>query len=347
MMDGLIALLKDTYCHVIREPVLLSQVCAHEVNSKNYYVRCGGGSAPKFVLKEERLANPSALGERLERLELHAQLTAGRALVPALVPTANGRTAVTDGNCVFSMTKYCAGTTFPGTPTAVTEAGHALANLHRDLADRTLSARRRALIDDLSEDEGRETKERLRATRNTIGFFAELRTFVDTDLERCRDDLAKIEGDVSLPRQLVHWDFHPSNALFEEEQVVAILDLDSLSFDFRMQAVAFAAARFCGRPNPWPFLLAYHGADPVTPGEIRWYPEFVQREAVRRINWLIRVNVLLGKDLWRSELTKHIRHIRESRSLRPQFNLQDPELMDRLSASLEHIAERQRSRLAG
>jgi Ser/Thr protein kinase RdoA (MazF antagonist) len=124
-----------------------------------------------------------------------------------------------------------------------------------------------------------------------------------------------------LPIDWVHRDFHPGNTLFANGRITAILDLDSLATDCRMQAVAFAASRFAGydAKRIWAFLAAYHAVDPLIAGELRLVPDFIRREAVRRLNWIIRVNVLLGQDLWRGDLEKQAGYLTQANKLDKAF----------------------------
>ena len=118
-------------------------------------------------------------------------------------------------------------------------------------------------------------------------------------------EIEALEALPGLPRGWVHHDYHPGNALFQGAKVSAILDMDSIGTDFRMQAVAFGASRFGDAHR---FLDAYHAVDPLTGAERRSYGAFVRREAVRRINWILRDE----SGAWRGELAKHLETIRKS-----------------------------------
>lgn len=116
-------------------------------------------------------------------------------------------------------------------------------------------------------------------------------------------EIEALEALPELPRGWVHHDCHPGNVLFSGGRVTAILDMDSLGTDFRMQAVAFAASRFGDAGS---FLAAYREIDPLTATEVKSYQGFVRREAVRRINWILRE----GGEAWRGDLEKHLAVLR-------------------------------------
>jgi len=81
------------------------------------------------------------------------------------------------------------------------------------------------------------------------------------ELPRWYAEIRELESSPGLKRGWVHHDYHPRNVLFDGDEVSAILDMDSLVTDFRMQAVAFAAHRFGDSPA---FIDAYHAVDPLT-----------------------------------------------------------------------------------
>lgn len=310
-MDRLIQILKDEYHHVVRQPVVLRQVSAHEVNSRNFYVCCGGMPETRFVLKQERLEAGRTLDSRHQRLALHSHLWRQGSLVPSLVSTARGEHAALRDGSVISLTEFCSGGAFPGTPAATVAAARALAKLHVELANQSLPGRRES-YDNLNDDEIRAAMVVLQRDRHQSRFAADLYAFVTCQMAECYEEIAAVEADQRLPRRVVHFDFHPANAIFNSNDLVAIVDLDSLATDFRMQAVAFAASRFGNLADPWMFLAAYDQVDPLTPHEISHYAHFVRKEAVRRINWLTRANILERKNLWQSELTRHLHCVRET-----------------------------------
>ena len=123
------------------------------------------------------------------------------------------------------------------------------------------------------------------------------------ELPRWYREIEALETLSELPRGWVHHDCHPGNVLFSGGRVTAILDMDSLGTDFRMQAVAFAASRFGDAGS---FLAAYREIDPLTATEVKSYQGFVRREAVRRINWILRE----GGEAWRGDLEKHLAVLR-------------------------------------
>jgi hypothetical protein len=118
-------------------------------------------------------------------------------------------------------------------------------------------------------------------------------------------EIEALEALPELPRGWIHHDYHPDNVLFSGGRVTAILDMDSLITDFRMQAVAFGASRFGDAAG---FIEAYAAIDPLTATELRSHAAFVRREAVRRINWILRE----GGNAWRGDLEKHLAVLREA-----------------------------------
>jgi Ser/Thr protein kinase RdoA (MazF antagonist) len=143
----------------------------------------------------------------------------------------------------------------------------------------------------------------------------------------------------AFPEAQVHYDFHPGNALFRGARLVAILDLDSVARQPRMQAVAFACSRLASAPAVFGFLAAYHQVDPLSLAEVRAYPFFVMREAVARINWVLRTNVLENHDLWREALPKHQETLQRMKELVPAFAGEDAVLAAKLAGPPAGLGE--------
>lgn len=328
-MERLCKALSEQYGRVVDGPLSLRQVSAHEVASRNYFVSVGADV--RFVLKVETLGSHAELKVRLAKLRLQAQLATRHKLIPVLIPAKGGNVAVVQGNRLLSLSDFRDGHDYPGTRAAFVDAACGLAELHRLLRDTRARFPLSPLYKNLDDMECEIAVESLRRIESSNTFAAKLRPFVEDGLRDCYRDLKAQTARHSLPRQLVHFDFHPANAIFQGNRLAAILDLDSILYDFRMQAVAFACSRHVQHRSPWPFLAAYRRIDALSADEIRCYPMFVRQEAIRSINWLLRVNALQGNNVWWDQLTKHFVSIRRSQSLESQFQISDEDLLARLA----------------
>lgn len=278
------------------------------INSVNYLVRLENATAaPRYVLKGEALAEKQSPGDWQKRLERQKQVAELEPLAPQLIPADNGETGIVHAGWLWRLLAYRDGHPFPGTLGAVQSAAQGLASLHAHIRNLPGTGAISSRYDHLNKGELQQIREALNGAVGKTDFGRGALDLLENILPAITREVQTLEADASLPRGWVHRDFHPANALFSGDQLTAILDLDSLATDFRMQAAAFACSRFCsGHPpaNIQQFLAAYAAIDPLTPHELTLYPRFVQREALRRINWILRVNLLEERDLWRGDLGK-------------------------------------------
>lgn len=335
-----VQILRHWYRHVADEPLFVDQVSAREINSRNYLVRCGAPSTtPRFVLKEEVIQDEEALGLRLRKIRVHNQCSPNIEILPTLVETDDGTPWVLSGNLLYTLTEFCAGNAYRASSRAVAEAARGLARLHRLLRSTAESLPRASLYEDLSPSEIEVVIKKLHEESECSRFAEEVEVLIRGDLQTYYEEFHSALVDEehpeedNLPRELTHYDFHPANAVFRGDRLAAILDLDSIATDFRMQAVSFSCSRFAETWGIWHFLGAYNQVDPLTVDEIRLYPLFVRREAVRRINWIIRVNILEGRDLWRGELDKHLKSIQQTQQSNMEFNQSDAEILMKMETA--------------
>lgn len=334
-MPSPLRILRHYYGHVVVEPLFIDQVSAHEVNSRNYLIRCGTpGRAPRFVLKEEVIQDAEALQIRLWKIDLYGYCSLRERILPSLIETDDGKLWALSGDHLYTLMVFCDGNIYDASPLAVVEAARGLARLHWLLRSIGESLPQSSLYGDLCPSEVKAVISKLCEEGERSCFREKVEALVQGDLQSYYEQYQSTLKKSNLPRGLVHYDFHPANAIFRGHRLVAILDMDSIATDFRMQAISFACSRFAGTWGIWHFLGAYNQVDPLTPDEIRFYPLFVRREAVRRINWIIRVNILEGRDLWRGELDKHLNIIRGTKRLDVEFGQSDTELMAKMNAGL-------------
>jgi Ser/Thr protein kinase RdoA (MazF antagonist) len=237
------------------------------INSRNWIVSVDG--KPRFVLKHGPCGQVTRLYVDFARL---------CPLLPPLVASDQGAACV-QGE--WRLLEYRPGQNQPD----AAAAGRALATLQRAIRKVPGEIRPSGNYDYLA---GKELERALERCPELPCWYAEIR------------DLESTPG---LPRGWVHHDYHPANVLFDGNEVSAILDMDSIVTDFRMQAVAFAASRFGDAER---FTAAYQAEDALTKVEISKKDLFVKREAVRRINWILRDPS--GK--WDKDLAKHLEVLR-------------------------------------
>jgi len=319
-------ILRTHYAQRCQGELFLEAAHGGGINSQNYLVRTGDpASMPKFVLKVETLGESTA--GWAEQVAFHQQVAECVSLVPPLISTDDKQTGFVADGKLWRLLEFRGGDIFSGTREELINAARGLALLQKNIRHLPGAKSISPLYDHFTEVEIEEILKILKdpAWKNTFGIKAGYQVQVTMPPRL----IQMIDENKDLMRGWVHRDFHPGNALFSGGKLTAILDLDSLATDFRMQAVTFAASRFAGNdiPRLWTFLGAYHTVDPLTAAELKLVPDFIRREAARRLNWIIRVNVLQGQNLWREDLDKQVNIIQRSQELHDVFAPSETELL--------------------
>ncbi len=325
-----IHLLRKHYSRLCPERSTLQPVSGAEINSRNWFVHLNNETVPRFVLKKKTSPDKD-LVDRLPVTVCEYSIAAKKnQLLPKLLSADNGQLFVFDDGAFFRLTEFREGEKFSGTTAELRACGTALAQVHLALENCTFGENS-DLYTNLSEVEKSTV---LKCDGKDFGpgdFGQRAIEWLECESPARYAEIELIESQSDLPRQPVHHDFMPQNLLFKDQQVVAVLDPDSLVIDFELHAIAFAASRLSPEKVPWEFLASYHSVVPLTPKELRLLPAFVRREAVRRINWIFRVNFLMGQDSWRTDFFKHLRNIEITYAWEAEFALSDQELLRKIS----------------
>jgi Ser/Thr protein kinase RdoA (MazF antagonist) len=243
-------------------------------------------------------------------------------LAPATIPADLGALGLEQAGKGWRLLEFRAGEVFSGSQSELISAAQGLAQLHTHIRSLPGASHVSSLYDHLSADESAVVFQALAGQLGNTPFGQLVKHLLTTTLPPVTAAVEEVERSSSLPVDWVHRDFHPGNVIFAQGRLTAILDLDSLATDFRMQAVAFAASRFAGYDleKLWAFLAAYHAIDPLTAMELKSVPNFIRREALRRLNWIIRVNVLQEQNLWREDLEKQASILDKAKQLDTPFD---------------------------
>ncbi|NLH41849.1 MAG: phosphotransferase [Planctomycetes bacterium] len=165
----------------------------------------------------------------------------------------DGGTALNMDNHIYEFFRYVEGTRYDGSLEATREAGRQLAVFHKDLADfqgkdepSPLCFHDAALVRRhlklLSSDKRTEAARRMRAVAEEL-------------LLRYDKSSVRVNqlGFRSWKRQVVHGDWHPGNLLFGGNQVVAVVDFDSIRYAPAVTDLANGMLQFSivgDRPDP-------------------------------------------------------------------------------------------------
>ncbi len=311
-------ILRVHFSHLCPSPCAIAPVRGADINSTNYIVHPEGAAGPAFILKCKILKDAASVEAMSRRLAWQKWAADREPLAPKLMVTSDGDLMAVEGLATYRLFEYRRGGPFPNSAQALEEAGRALGRLHvalRGVGDRN---RGHSLYEPLSSEEVVQAHERLRSGEVEEPFAGSVAEWLRSEAGTLFAEEEQLESDLNLPVGCVHGDFHPGNVLFEGDKVSAILDLDSLVTDFRMQAVVFGAIRFAAlndEERVRRFLRAYHEVDALTVEELHLIPGFARREPLRRIRWIVRMNVLERGNVWRGDFEKHLRAIEASKTL--------------------------------
>jgi len=222
----------------------------------------GNSRAPKVVVAAEKgtylLKRRPRGRDDLERVDFaHAvqkQLAAKSFPVTSLLTTTDeGTTALSMDNHIYEFFRFVEGTRYDGSIEATREAGRQLALFHKHLSDfkgpnepspwcfhDAALVRRHLKL--LSSDKRTEAARRMQAVADEL-------------LLRYDKSSARVDqlGFGSWKRQVVHGDWHPGNLLFEGQEVVAVVDFDSIRFAPAVTDLANGMLQFSivgDRPDP-------------------------------------------------------------------------------------------------
>ena len=134
---------------------------------------------------------------------------------------------------------------FPRSTYSLSAAAHALGRLNETLATQPNVFPRSLKYRALNNFELAKISKRLQ--NNETEFAMAAKKYLRDYHSRIVDFEEELKSS-DLPRQLLHADFHPLNAVFRFGKPVGIFDFDSIVSEFRMQSVAFACSRL---PRPW------------------------------------------------------------------------------------------------
>lgn len=124
---------------------------------------------------------------------------------------------------------------------------------------------------------------------SVAGREGELLSIVQELLERYEEAAGRATalGVETMPRGVIHGDWHPGNLLFERQRVAAVLDLDAARnaprvIDAANGVLQFSVLRGPGDPERWPayfdetrmrrFLIGYRAARELSEDEVRVTP---------------------------------------------------------------------------
>jgi len=279
----------------------------HGIHSLNYAVTVRKRhSGRKVLLKRVPETDADALAQAM-RVQAYCA-TAG-APVASVIPTDAG--ALVDG--VFAVQAWCDGVAFDDSDAQVTSVGRALGAVHAALANCPAPFADDGVFADLSAGE---IDAVLAAVANDDSAFGRTVAELAPGLAATHAALDQALAMAESPTQAVHLDCHPSNVLFDDRGRAVIVDFGNVFVRPRMLAAAFACHRVAGfaEDRVTGFFDAYHKAQSLNDAELSRYPSFVAKEAMRRVNKILRRHFFNDEPRWDFELPRQLGFAREAQA---------------------------------
>lgn len=240
---------------------------------KNY--NKGSRQAPKLIVgstKGKYLLKRRAIGrDAIDRVNfshiVQKKLGDHRFPVAGLVETVDGNTLVEHDGRIYELFHFINGHRFDKSKPEAAESGRVLAHCHDILREfseepavkktsfhqiKTTKKTISEVVDVLSNYENKSSLEGMDETACYIGEQFDKAKFATESV-----------GFSSLPTSVVHGDWHPGNMLYEDGEIVAVIDFDSLRIAQRITDIANGVLQFSMRMgtddvNNWPNSFRGH-----------------------------------------------------------------------------------------
>jgi len=274
----------------------------HAITSQNYVISTLSGKEEKeqFLLK----IRPRYDDAVLKRLRIVDECFREGIKVAQIIKSQGGALYVTKENFLLVVFKFYSGETGNFTAEEIFSAGENLARLNKRLGQVKDVFKRSDLYCDLSAKELGKIEQMIDVKDSFTEKVAPLGEKLPHLYRAVNGKLASQEN----TPQLVHLDYHPDNVLFRDQVVEAILDYDFIVTAPKLQSLAFACDRFSkDLGGMMKFIEGYQKVDEtLSPKSLELVPSYVRREALSRINYILRSYFLHRDDEWNFELDKHL-----------------------------------------
>ena len=207
-------------------------------------------SLGRFLLKRRALGK-DALEQVVIAHGVQEQLASHRFPVAGLIHTIDGETIVEHEGRVYELFKYIRGSRFDKSNPKAAESGRVLAHFHDLLRThpkgpsmnrRTyhIGSRVFEVLDDL--------KAILKVHENFAQLCGLDQTieYLSNAYKQAYEAVEQVEFS-SLPQCVVHGDWHPGNMLYKDDEIIAVIDFDSIRHSPRITDIANGALQFSMR----------------------------------------------------------------------------------------------------
>jgi Ser/Thr protein kinase RdoA (MazF antagonist) len=226
----------------------------------------GNRRAPKMVLTSERgkfllKRRPKGKDDLYRVAFAHAvqsHLAEKRFPVTELVATRDENNTILQlNNHIYEVFRFVTGSRYDGSAEATLDTGRQLANFHKHLAD--FAHKWKPLRASFHDSATVRRHLKTLGSDKMTGADKKLQGVAEALMSAYNSSSARVNqcGFDAWDQQVVHGDWHPGNMLFSGQQIVAVLDFDSIRIAPPVTDLANGMLQFSivgGRPNPadWP-----------------------------------------------------------------------------------------------
>lgn len=303
----------------------IEQACEGAEKSSNNY-RIIFESTP-FLLKHSHINDPIT-----QDLVNKCLIYCGNKGIPVahLIPTVNKDNHFVDKSGIYCLYDFIDGEHFDGSRIEMEEAAATLAKIHIAFKNIPYKKEILSIKGKLVKHDRKELKKIIKIIKSSSG-----KTDFDKDVVNALDEINEISNKIFLsqiallPFQIIHYDVHPHNMMFDkkDKKLLAYLDFDPIIYSQKIRDVGFAMHRLARtygkhterqidigvdiRDRAKLFLEAYQRVNKLTDVEIKNIPLIIQDEALKRIINILASRYLKKDPTWSFDLAKQITILRE------------------------------------
>ena len=148
-------------------------------------------------------------------------------------------------------------------------------------------------------------------------------SFIQKILKHSSNNLNSISK-LKFKKQLMHYDFHPGNVIFNNKKLVSIIDFNSMKMGLILEDVAFGSFRFAllnsrsikdiSRKIEL-FTETYNENNEINENYHQYLQSFLRRELLRRLSFILRKRYFYNSDLWSTDFEKNLKFLKLANKL--------------------------------
>ena len=304
----------------------IEQSCAGaEKNSNNYRVVSDSGV---FLLKHSHI-NDTVQQDLVNRCLSYCRENK----VPSakIVPAANGKSYFVHDGEIYCLYDFIEGENFDGSRAELKEVASTLAEFHRVLEKIPYRDEIKSLKGKMERHDRGEVKKIINMIKSDSGdsdFDVQTAGIID-EINAASEEIAAVELE-KLPFQIIHYDVHPHNLLFEKDggRLLAYVDFDPMLYSQRVRDVGLAMHRMARtygerterkndvgadiRKRAGVFLETYLQGNALEENELENISLIIRDEALGRTMKILGNHYLGNNTAWDFDLGKQITLLRES-----------------------------------